>query len=85
LDTYRRRYVAQAAGFRNESASDRSEDEPHRRRHSIAEKQAEGEVQMTLLSDLEYPHWLMAAGAVLVVMGFIGFAFRRKTHIESDR
>jgi hypothetical protein len=24
---------------------------------------------------MEYPHWLMVAGAVLVVLGFIGFAF----------
>src|ERR1700736_3553951 len=25
---------------------------------------------------MEYPHWLMVAGAVLVVVGFIGLAFR---------
>jgi hypothetical protein len=24
---------------------------------------------------MEYPHWLMVAGAVLVVLRFIGFAF----------
>jgi hypothetical protein len=24
---------------------------------------------------MQYPHWLMIAGAVLVVLGFIGFAF----------
>ena len=24
---------------------------------------------------MQYPHWLMVAGAVLVVLGFIGFAF----------
>ena len=24
---------------------------------------------------MEYPHWLMIAGAVLVAFGFIGFAF----------
>jgi hypothetical protein len=48
LDAYRRRYVAQATGFGNESADDRSEDEPHRRRHSIAEEQAEGEGEMTV-------------------------------------
>jgi hypothetical protein len=29
------------------------------------------------LSAMEYPHWLMVAGAVLVVLGFIGFAFHR--------
>jgi hypothetical protein len=23
---------------------------------------------------MQYPHWLMVAGAVLVVLGFIGFA-----------
>jgi hypothetical protein len=55
LDDYRRRYVAQATGFGNESASDRSEDEPHRRCHSIAKEQAEGEGEISfgeaLMSD----------------------------------
>jgi hypothetical protein len=36
-----------------------------------------GEAQMVLLSELQYPHWMMVAGLVLVVRGFIGFAFRR--------
>jgi hypothetical protein len=27
---------------------------------------------MTSLSSMEYPHWLMVAGAVLVLLGFIG-------------
>ena len=31
---------------------------------------------------MEYPHWLMVAGAVLVVVGFIGFAFH-KNHAKS--
>jgi hypothetical protein len=26
---------------------------------------------------MQYPHWLMVAGAVLVVLGFIGFAFHK--------
>jgi hypothetical protein len=26
---------------------------------------------------MEYPHWLIVAGAVLVVLGFIGFAFNQ--------
>jgi hypothetical protein len=26
---------------------------------------------------MQYPHWLMAAGAVLVVLGFIGFALHK--------
>ena len=30
---------------------------------------------------MEYPHWLMVAGAVLVVVGMIGLAFR-KSHAE---
>jgi hypothetical protein len=30
-----------------------------------------------MLSAMEYPHWLMVAGAVLVVLGFIGFAFHK--------
>ena len=30
-----------------------------------------------MLSAMEYPHWLMVAGAALVVFGFIGFAFHK--------
>jgi hypothetical protein len=30
-----------------------------------------------MLSEMQYPHWLMVAGAVLIVLGFIGSAFRR--------
>src|ERR1700716_328641 len=30
-----------------------------------------------MLSAMEYPHWLMVAGALLVVLGFIGFAFHK--------
>jgi hypothetical protein len=30
---------------------------------------------------MEYPHWLMVAGAVLVVVGLIGLVFR-KTYAE---
>jgi hypothetical protein len=26
---------------------------------------------------MQYPHWLMVVGAVLVVVGFIGFAFQK--------
>ena len=26
---------------------------------------------------MEYPHWLMVVGACLVVVGFIGLAFRK--------
>jgi len=38
---------------------------------------AEGEAVNLLgwLSEMEYPHWMMVAGAVLLVVGFIGFAF----------
>jgi hypothetical protein len=31
-----------------------------------------------MLSAIEYPDWLMVVGAVLIVIGFIGFAFHRK-------
>jgi energy-converting hydrogenase Eha subunit E len=30
-----------------------------------------------MLSAMQYPHWLIIAGAALVVLGFIGFAFSR--------
>jgi hypothetical protein len=42
------------------------------------------EVPLTLLSELEYPHWLMVAGAALVVFGFIGFAFRKNRNVEPE-
>jgi hypothetical protein len=33
---------------------------------------------------MEYPHWLMIAGAVLVAFGFVGFAFsQNKSEGES--
>jgi hypothetical protein len=28
-----------------------------------------------MLSAMEYPHWLIVVGAVLVVLGFVGIAF----------
>ena len=31
---------------------------------------------MTALSSIEYPHWLMIAGALLLILGFIGLALR---------
>ncbi len=30
-----------------------------------------------MLFTMEYPHWIMVAGAVLVVFGFIGLLFRK--------
>jgi hypothetical protein len=32
---------------------------------------------MSLLSAMEYPDWMMVAGAVLPVLGFIGFALAK--------
>jgi hypothetical protein len=29
------------------------------------------------LSGMQYPHWMMIGGAVLVVLGFLGFALRQ--------
>ena len=37
---------------------------------------------MTWLSEMEYPHWLMVAGAWLVVAGFIGLGFSRYMNRE---
>jgi hypothetical protein len=31
----------------------------------------------TLIFEMQYPHWLMLAGGVLVVAGFIGSAFQK--------
>jgi hypothetical protein len=33
---------------------------------------------------MEYPHWLMVAGAVLMMLGFVGFAFRQNRTVEPD-
>jgi hypothetical protein len=45
----------------------RAEDEKH--------PETEGEGEMTWLSEMEYLDWMMVAGAVLLVLGFIGFVF----------
>jgi hypothetical protein len=37
-----------------------------------------------MLSAMEYPHWLMVAGAVLAVLGFAGFAFCQNRNVESN-
>lgn len=29
------------------------------------------------LSKMEYPHWMIAAGAILLAIGFVGFALRQ--------
>ena len=33
---------------------------------------------MNAFSSMEYPHWLIVAGAILVVLGLVGLAFRRR-------
>ena len=36
---------------------------------------------------MQYPHWLMVAGAVLLVIGFIGFALHKndaEDHLTRD-
>jgi hypothetical protein len=37
-----------------------------------------------MLSAMQYPHWLMVAGAVLALLGFIGFAFRQNRNGPVD-
>jgi flagellar biosynthesis/type III secretory pathway M-ring protein FliF/YscJ len=34
-------------------------------------------------SSMEYPHWLILAGAVLLVLGFIGLALRQRKGAEA--
>jgi hypothetical protein len=31
-----------------------------------------------MLSSVQYPHWLIVAGAFLLLLGFIGLAFRQR-------
>jgi LPXTG-motif cell wall-anchored protein len=37
---------------------------------------------MKLLSALHLPHWLMLAGAFLLVVGFLGLAFRKNRELQ---
>ncbi len=37
------------------------------------------------LSAMEYLHWMMTAGAILVAAGFIGLAFHRNRNVETDQ
>jgi hypothetical protein len=37
-----------------------------------------------MLNAMEYPHWLIVAGAALMVLGFIGLAFRQNRGAEPD-
>jgi hypothetical protein len=39
---------------------------------------------MDLLSSIEWPHWLMIAGAVLVAMGFLGHILTRNKQADAD-
>ncbi|MGA2412175.1 MAG: hypothetical protein ABSG46_17555 [Candidatus Binataceae bacterium] len=38
-----------------------------------------------VISEMQYPHWLMAAGGVLVAVGFIGFVFQKNTQPAERR
>jgi hypothetical protein len=33
---------------------------------------------------LQYPHWMMIAGAALVAIGFAGFAFNQNRNAQPD-
>ena len=33
--------------------------------------------ELSVLSGMQYPHWMMVVGAVLIVCGFVGFAVNR--------
>jgi hypothetical protein len=38
---------------------------------------------MTALSSIEYPHWLMIAGLLLLMLGFVGLALRQRS-VEAE-
>ena len=45
----------------------------------------EREAKMTnAFSSMGYPHWLIIAGAVIIVLGFIGLAFRQSNVVEDE-
>jgi hypothetical protein len=40
---------------------------------------------MSAFSSMEYPHWLMIAGAALLVLGFVGLlVFRQREDAEGE-
>jgi hypothetical protein len=39
--------------------------------------------KMTALSSMEYPHWLIIAGAILLMLGLVGLALRPRS-VEAD-
>jgi hypothetical protein len=42
------------------------------------------ETVKTAMGWLELPHWLMLAGAVLVVVGLIGLAIRQRANVQDN-
>src|SRR6266404_262481 len=38
-----------------------------------------------MFSAMEYPHWMMMAGAILVAVGFTGLAIHRNRNVETDQ
>jgi hypothetical protein len=38
---------------------------------------------MNVLSEMEFPHWLMVAGVVLLVLGFVGYAFHQNGRVRA--
>jgi hypothetical protein len=38
-----------------------------------------------MLSAMQYPHWMIVAGAILVMIGFVGVAFQRnRDEVQAD-
>jgi hypothetical protein len=37
-----------------------------------------------MLAAMEYPHWMIVAGALFIVLGCVGFAFHRNRHPEPE-
>ena len=58
-----------------ESAGDRNVGTFGKLFHLVRPPEAE---KMTALSSIEYPHWLIIAGALLLMLGYIGLALRQR-------
>jgi LPXTG-motif cell wall-anchored protein len=37
------------------------------------------------IQELQYPYWLMVAGALLLIVGFVGFALRKNREGDPSR
>jgi hypothetical protein len=69
------RLTGRSAPAHGESAGNRNAGTFGKFFHPFTLPEAE---KMTALSSIEYPHWLMIAGVLLLILGFVGLALHQR-------